>query len=177
MTGSLVFRRDRFSSGASYIFTMVSVCLLGVQKKPICRNSKNPKREHVSANSEQLFFFTPLGKKYCRISKIPKREHVSANSEQLCFLDPPPLPHQKKKIVGFQKFQNESMFQRILSNFFFFGGPPQPGHPPKMTHLQNTLKHLSAKSEGNRCIFQGVLSVLNINFQYISIYFEILKRP
>ena len=111
---------------------MVSVCLLGVcllnfkkKKKKIAGFQKFQNEsmfQHILSN---FFFWPPLREKFARISKISKREHVSANSEQLFFFDPP----HGKNLVGFQKFQNESMFQQILSNFFFFSGvPPLPGY-------------------------------------------------
>ena len=106
---------------------------------------------------------------------------------------PPPPPHPlKQKLVGTQNSKMRACFITFWVTYFF--GDPLPLPPittknektpdlawhmfgpkhfflptPKRTHLQNTLKHLSAKSEGDRCIFQGVLFVLNINFQYISL--------
>ena len=98
-------------------------------------------------------------------------QHILSN---FFFLTP---PQPEKNLVGFQKFQNESMFQQILSNFFFF-----PGTPPYLaTHLklpiyrilwsicQLNLKVIDAFSR-EFCL------ILNINFQYISIYFENFKK-
>ena len=60
----------------------LSVKTFSPQKKKFAGIQKNPKLEHVSAHSEQLFFTPPPNeKKNCRISKIP-------NSEQLLFFDP-----------------------------------------------------------------------------------------
>ena len=98
---------------------------------------------------------------FVRFQKFRKQEHVLVNSEQLFFWETPPHNNhwkwKKKKI----------WLDICLDQKFSF---------EKMTHLQNTLKHLSAKSEGNRCISQGVLSVLNINFQYISMYHMCRKQ-
>ena len=63
------------------------------------------------------------------------------------------LTYVRTEKIFFQIFFNSNFF--LNSNFFssnFF------------TISHNELKHLSAKSQAHRCILQGVLAILKVNF-------------
>ena len=82
------------------------------------------------------------------------------------FLTPPP-PNTKEILentrFGLMYVQTKKIFFQIFlnSNFFFNSNFFSSNF---LTISHNELKHLSAKSQAHRCILQGVLAILKVNF-------------
>ena len=84
------------------------------------------------------------------------------------FLTPPPPPPIKEILentrfgLTYVRTEKKKIFKFFYNSIFFFNSNFFSSNFFTISH--NELKHLSAKSQAHRCILQGVLAILKVNF-------------